>query len=113
MGLATLIGGMGTAIGTSTNLLVVSVAADMGMARFGMFDFVLPVVIAGGAAILYLWLIAPRLIPDRNPPMAYKTNLLVMNAGGDKFSDFIKVGTPLALLMWVSLSAVLAIFYQL
>jgi len=30
MGLATLIGGMGTTIGTSTNLLVVSLAADMG-----------------------------------------------------------------------------------
>jgi len=65
MGLATLIGGMGTTIGTSTNLLVVSVAADMGMVRFSMFDFLLPVVIAGSVAILYLWLIAPRMIPER------------------------------------------------
>ncbi len=70
MGLATLIGGMGTTIGTSTNLLVVSVAAEMGMVRFEMFDFVMPVLIAAGAAILYLWLIAPRLIPVRKPPMA-------------------------------------------
>lgn len=69
MGLATLIGGMGTTIGTSTNLLVVSVAADMGMIRFEMFDFVVPVVIAAGAAILYLWLVAPRLIPERKSPM--------------------------------------------
>jgi Na+/H+ antiporter NhaD/arsenite permease-like protein len=60
MGLATLIGGMGTTIGTSTNLLVVSVAADMGMERFGMFDFLPPVLIAGGLAVVYLWLIAPR-----------------------------------------------------
>lgn len=67
MGLATLIGGMGTTIGTSTNLLVVSVAADMGMMRFNMFDFLLPVLIAGSFAILYLWLIAPRMIPDRTP----------------------------------------------
>ena len=67
MGLATLIGGMGTTIGTSTNLLVVSVAADMGMVRFGMFDFLLPAVIAGSVAILYLWLIAPRMIPERTP----------------------------------------------
>src|SRR5210317_465710 len=57
MGLATLIGGMGTTIGTSTNLLVVSVAADMGMVRFEMFDFLLPVVIAASFAILYLWLV--------------------------------------------------------
>ena len=69
MGLATLIGGMGTTIGTSTNLLVVSVAADMGMIRFEMFDFVLPVVVAASAAILYLWLVAPRLIPERKSPM--------------------------------------------
>jgi len=67
MGLATLIGGMGTTIGTSTNLLVVSVAADMGMIRFGMFDFLLPAVIAGSVAILYLWLVAPRMIPERTP----------------------------------------------
>jgi len=69
MGLATLIGGMGTTIGTSTNLLVVSVAADMGMQRFQMFDFLLPVVIAGGIGLLYLWLIAPRMIPERHPPL--------------------------------------------
>ena len=67
MGLATLIGGMGTTIGTSTNLLVVSVAADMGMVRFGMFDFLLPVIMAGSVAILYLWLVAPRMIPERTP----------------------------------------------
>jgi len=70
MGLSTLIGGMSTTIGTSTNLLVVAVAADMGMERFAMFDFLPPVLIAGGAAIAYLWLIAPRFIPDRKPPMA-------------------------------------------
>ena len=67
MGFATLVGGMGTTIGTSTNLLVVSVAADMGMVRFGMFDFLLPAVIAGSVAILYLWLVAPRIIPERTP----------------------------------------------
>jgi di/tricarboxylate transporter len=74
MGLATLIGGMGTTIGTSTNLLVVSVAADMGMVRFEMFDFLLPVVIAASFAILYLWLVAPRLIPERTPPMVDISN---------------------------------------
>jgi di/tricarboxylate transporter len=69
MGLATLIGGMSTTIGTSTNLLVVSVAADMGMQRFQMFDFLLPAVAAGSIGLAYLWLIAPRQIPDRQPPM--------------------------------------------
>jgi di/tricarboxylate transporter len=69
MGFATLIGGMATTIGTSTNLLVVGVAADLGMRRLEMFDFALPAVMAGAAGLVYLWLVAPRLLPDRAPPM--------------------------------------------
>lgn len=69
MGFASIVGGMSTTIGTSTNLLVVSVAADMGMERFNMFDFAGPVLVAGVVAILYLWLIAPRILPQRVPPM--------------------------------------------
>jgi len=45
--------------------------------------------------------------------MAYKTNLLVMNAGGYKFMDFVKVGIPLTLIMWIALTAVLALAYNL
>ena len=69
LGMATIIGGMSTTIGTSTNLLVVSVSRDLGVAPFGMFDFALPVMIAGTVGILYLWLIAPRIVPDRQPPI--------------------------------------------
>jgi di/tricarboxylate transporter len=69
MGFASIIGGMATTIGSSTNLLVVNVAADMGMTRFSMFDFSIPVLIAGSVALLYLWLIAPRILPKRFPPM--------------------------------------------
>ncbi|GAA5136953.1 SLC13 family permease [Thalassotalea piscium] len=69
MGLATLVGGMATTIGTSTNLLVVSVASDMGLPRIGMFDFSFPAVIAGSIAIAYLWLIAPKLLPKRSPSL--------------------------------------------
>ncbi len=65
VGFATSIGGMATSIGTSTNLLVVAVATELGMREFGMFDFVLPSVIAGSAGLVYLWLIAPKLIPKR------------------------------------------------
>ncbi|RLA29374.1 MAG: SLC13 family permease [Gammaproteobacteria bacterium] len=70
MGLATIIGGMSTTIGTSTNLLVVGIAHDLGVPTIGMFDFVLPAVIVGGAGLLFLWLVAPRLLPDRVLPMA-------------------------------------------
>jgi di/tricarboxylate transporter len=73
MGLATIIGGMSTTIGTSTNLLVVGISHDMGLKTFGMFDFVLPAAIVGGIGIFFLWLIAPRLLPERVPPMADTT----------------------------------------
>jgi di/tricarboxylate transporter len=66
MGFATLVGGMATTVGTSTNLLVVSVAHDLGLDAIGMFDFVLPAAIAGGIAVVYLWLVAPRLLPPRS-----------------------------------------------
>jgi len=65
MGFATLVGGMSTTIGTSTNLLVISVAADLGLKRFAMFDFLVPAASAGGLALIFLWLVAPRLLPPR------------------------------------------------
>ncbi len=98
MGFATLLGGMGTTIGTSTNLLVVSVAADMGMERFAMFDFMVPVVIAASIAIIYLWLVAPRMIPKRTPPMddlsnrEFEAHLLIPDGNA-------LVGKPLAKLI--------------
>jgi di/tricarboxylate transporter len=73
MGLATIVGGMSTTIGTSTNLLVVGIAQDLGEHQFTMFEWVLPVAIVGGVALVFLWLVAPRLLPDRTPPMADTT----------------------------------------
>ncbi|MEE9253697.1 MAG: SLC13 family permease, partial [Pseudomonadales bacterium] len=70
MGFATLVGGMSTTIGTSTNLLVVTVAADLDAVHFQMFDFVVPAAIAAGVGIVYLWLVAPRLLPARETPLA-------------------------------------------
>ena len=39
MNFAVLIGGTATTIGTSTNLLVVSLSAELGLPRFGVFEF--------------------------------------------------------------------------
>ena len=69
MGLATIVGGMSTTIGTSTNLLVVGISHDLGNHDFTMFEWVLPVAIVGGFAILFLWLVAPRMLPDRAAPL--------------------------------------------
>ena len=70
MGLATIVGGMATTIGTSTNLLVVGIAHDLGLHQFSMFEWVLPVAVVGGAGILFLWIAGPRVLPERTPPMA-------------------------------------------
>jgi di/tricarboxylate transporter len=45
--------------------------------------------------------------------MAYQTNLLVMNAAGYRFVDFVRVGLPLVVLMLVTLSLLLANRYDL
>jgi di/tricarboxylate transporter len=54
---------MATTIGTSTNLLVVSIARDLGLPRFGVFQFADIAVMAGLVALPYLWLVMPRLLP--------------------------------------------------
>src|SRR5690606_35206666 len=69
VGRAVLLGGMTTTIGSGTNILAVGIAADFGV-RFHMFDFFVPAAMGGAVGILFLWLVAPRLIPERRPMMA-------------------------------------------
>ncbi len=63
MGFATLIGGMGTTIGTSTNLIVMSLAQQQGLAPMGMFSFSAIAAWASVVGIAYLWLVMPHLLP--------------------------------------------------
>lgn len=87
MGFATLLGGTCTTIGTSTNLLVVSVAAEMGLRRLEMFDFLVPAALAGSIGIAYLWLLVPRIIPDRKltladtSPRVFSAHLAILEGG--------------------------------
>jgi di/tricarboxylate transporter len=62
---AILAGGTLTSIGTSTNLLVLSIAADFGMRPMGIFDFTATAGVAVVVALAYLWLVAPRLLGAR------------------------------------------------
>ena len=64
---AVLIGGMATTIGTSTNLLVVGIARDLGMPELSVFHFTPIVLMAALVALPYLWLVMPRLLPDNSP----------------------------------------------
>ncbi|MGA9575431.1 MAG: SLC13 family permease [Lysobacterales bacterium] len=64
-GFATIIGGMATTIGTSTNLLVVTLSKDLAGITFSMFSFSWYVVVAGVAGVAFLSLLGPKLMPER------------------------------------------------
>lgn len=62
---ASIFGGTCTLIGTSTNIIVSSVAENAGLAPFSMFELAavgLPLLVIG---ILYLTLLGPKLLPER------------------------------------------------
>ena len=63
---AVLIGGMSTTIGTSTNLLVVSIATDLGLKPMSVFHFTPIVMAAAVVALPFIWLVMPRLLPDNS-----------------------------------------------
>lgn len=46
-------------------------------------------------------------------PIGYQTNLLVMGPGHYRFSDFIRAGTPLVLLLWLAFSVLGPWYYGL
>lgn len=62
---AALFGGTCTLIGTSTNILVSSISEKSGFSPFGMFEFSLPALCLLGIGLLYLFIIAPLLLPKR------------------------------------------------
>ncbi len=94
MNYAVLLGGMSTSIGTSTNLLVVAIAADLGVRQFGIFDFTPLAATAAIGGILYIWLIMPRILPDRESPMANATPRLfsaILHINEDSFANGKKI----------------------
>ena len=46
-------------------------------------------------------------------PIGYQTNLLVMTPGDYRFVDFIKVGMPMLVVVWLAFSAFAPYFYGL
>ncbi len=87
MGLATIMGGMSTTIGTSTNLLVVGITRDLGVADIAMFDITLPALLVGSVGIVFVWLVVPRLLPDRPMPLSdtrprvFESQLVIREGG--------------------------------
>ena len=74
---AVLIGGMSTTIGTSTNLIVVALARDLGMPEMSVFSFTPIVLVAALVALPYLWLVAPRLLRDNSATGAHEQRRFV------------------------------------
>ena len=46
-------------------------------------------------------------------PLGYQTNLIVMGPGGYNFRDYLKIGLPLNLLMWIAATVFIPIFWPL
>jgi di/tricarboxylate transporter len=46
-------------------------------------------------------------------PFGYQTNLLILSAGGYRFSDFLRVGIPLTIVMWIGFSIAMPMLYKL
>ncbi|HLF58720.1 MAG TPA: SLC13 family permease [Alphaproteobacteria bacterium] len=46
-------------------------------------------------------------------PIGYQTNLLVMGPGHYRFSDYMRVGIPLVLLLWLTFSALAPFYFRL
>lgn len=62
---ATVMGGMLTVVGTSTNVLASGLSAQLGFGEFRLFEFTQLGIVIFSIGILYLTLIAPRLLPGR------------------------------------------------
>jgi len=62
---ATILGGLLTLMGTSTNLLVSGMTQQMGLPPIGIFDMTVPALIMGVICIAFLTVFAPRWMPER------------------------------------------------
>jgi di/tricarboxylate transporter len=72
----TILGGMLTLIGTSTNILASGVSKQLGYGEFSLFEFTGLGIITFIIGLIYLMIAAPKLLPERIPA---KSNLMSEN----------------------------------
>lgn len=64
---ATILGGMMTLIGTSTNIVASGVSKNLGYGEFGLFQFTILGIITFVAGLIFLTFAGPILLPNRQP----------------------------------------------
>jgi di/tricarboxylate transporter len=64
----TILGGMVTTIGTSTNVLASGISNQLGYGEFSLFEFTAIGIVAFVMGLAYLAIAAPRLLPERKSP---------------------------------------------
>ncbi|MCF8468065.1 MAG: SLC13 family permease, partial [Sneathiella sp.] len=62
---ASILGGMTTLIGSSTNLLVMAAAVQAGQPQIHFFDFTVPGAVLALTGLIYALVVIPRILPDR------------------------------------------------
>lgn len=72
---ASILGGMTTLIGSSTNLLVSAAAVQSGQPAINFFDISIPGIVLATVGLLYTMTVIPRLLPDRDASSEDDTNL--------------------------------------
>src|SRR5690606_17756684 len=82
----TILGGMTTLIGSSTNLLVAGVAARSDI-NLDFFDITVPGVILAGAGAAYVLFIMPRILRDRTSERSFR-----QSQSGTQFIGEIRLG---------------------
>lgn len=93
---AALFGGTCTLIGTSTNILVSSIAEKSGLQPFGMFDFSLAALCLLGIGFLYLFIVSPFLLPNRKdstdavPQLEQYAAEVILNKGSADLNKSVK-----------------------
>lgn len=65
---ATVLGGMITVIGTSTNVVASGLSKKLGYGEFGLFQFTPLGLITFAVGLVYLAIFAPRILPERKKP---------------------------------------------
>ncbi len=70
-----ILGGMTTVIGSSTNLLVSGMVEQVGLMRLGFFDFAVPGLLLALVGTVYVGLCVPKLLPERDPLASEATGL--------------------------------------